>query len=72
MTVEKVEEYFKTVNLNDYDLGGVEIVEEDYEEIANKINSTGNSLKDVVDEYLYGIREILDESLDDDLEDDFK
>jgi hypothetical protein len=72
MTVEKVEKYFEAINLNHYGLGGVEITEDDYQVIADKVNATGDSLKTVVDEYLYEIREILDEGLEDDLEDDLR
>jgi hypothetical protein len=79
MTIKEVEKYFKTVNLNDYDLGGFEIVEEDYKAIVDRVNSTGNSLKNVVNEYLFTIRETLDEdlftvrvTLDEDLENEYE
>lgn len=65
MTVENVKEYLKAVNLNDYDLGGVEITEEDCEKIVNEVNSDGSNLVNVVSQYLYRIREILDAGLDD-------
>jgi hypothetical protein len=70
MTIDKVEEYLDTINLNDYGLGGVEISEEDMEEIADKVNETGCDLEDAVDDVLYGIREILDQGLDD-IEDEY-
>lgn len=64
-TIEKVKKYFETINLNRYDLGGCEIVEEDLKTIAERIDSGKGSLEDVVDEYLYEIRDILDEGIDD-------
>jgi hypothetical protein len=63
MTAEKVKEYIESINLDDYDLGGVEITEEDYEEIAHRVNGTGGNLSNAVDTYLYGIRATLDEGL---------
>jgi hypothetical protein len=35
------------------------------EGIADKVNETGCDLEDAVDDVLYGIREILDQGLDD-------
>ena len=37
-TLEKVKEYFETINLNRYDLGGCEIGEEDFIKIMKKTN----------------------------------
>lgn len=66
ITVQDVERYFDDcVNLNDYDLGGCEITEDDYEIIAQKANEDGVDLELAVDDYLYGVREILDEGLED-------
>ena len=62
--LRKVKEYFETLNLNDFDLGGVEIVEEDFETMAEKLNKN-TDVKDVVEEYLYDVRKILDEELED-------
>lgn len=60
----KVKEYFETLNLNDFNLGGVEIVEEDFEAMAEKLNKN-TDVKNVVEEYLYNVRKILDEELED-------
>ena len=35
-TVEKVKEYFDTINLNHYDLGGCEFQDDDFETIAKR------------------------------------
>lgn len=36
-TIEKVKKYFETINLNRYDLGGCEIVEEDLEQSQREL-----------------------------------
>ena len=76
--IKNVEDYFFCLNLNSYDLGGVEFVEEDFETILNRIHleiekltkenksfNINEILEKKVDEYLYEIREILDEGLED-------
>ena len=64
-TVERVKEYFDTINLNRYDLGGCEISEEDLETIAERVNAGEGTIEQVTDDYLYKVREILDEGLED-------
>lgn len=65
MTKEDVRNYIDDeIDLDDYDLDGVEISDEDCEEIAEKVNSGNYELSDAVDEVFEGIREILDEGLD--------
>lgn len=70
-TFEKVKEYFNTINLNRYDLGGCEIGEDDFETIAERVDSGKGTVENVTDGYLYEVREILDEGLEDleDIED---
>lgn len=63
MNIEEIREYVKTVNLGDYDLGGVEITEEDLEEIKTLVGD-GKTLKEATDNVLYGIRKTLDEGLE--------
>lgn len=67
LTIEFIEDFFETnINLNDYDLGGVEITEEDYEIILERANKNINkNLEDIISDYLYEIREILDAGLED-------
>lgn len=65
---EKIEDYIDE-NLRYFELEGVEITEEDIEFIEEKINS-GKSIEDACDEVLSGIRECLDEGLDDEWDDD--
>lgn len=62
--MEQLRAYMKTINLNDYDLGGVEIVEEDLEAIYEEMQC-GTKMETAVDDYLYEVRRILDEGLDD-------
>ena len=64
-TLEKVKEYFNTINLNDYDLGGCEISEEDLETIAERVDAGKGTVESATDDYLYEVREILDEGLED-------
>lgn len=54
-----IREYINTINLNDYDLGGCEITDEDIEIIAKRWESH-KDIGEVVSEYLCGIRNILD------------
>lgn len=63
-----IENYFDSVNLEDYDLGGCEITDDDFQVIAEKMRNTGDRLEVVVDEYLKGIREVLDEGLEEELD----
>lgn len=63
-TFEKVKEYFETINLNRYDLGGCEFTDEDFETIAERVDAGKGTIESVTDNYLYEIREILDEGLD--------
>lgn len=64
MSIEEIKTYVDNLNLNDYDLGGVEITEEDLQEIKTSIDA-GKTIKEAVDDCLYGIREILDAGIDD-------
>ena len=57
---ERIKEYLSTINLNDYDLGGCEIVDEDIDAIASKMCNGKDSIENVVEEYLCEIRKILD------------
>lgn len=63
--LEKVKEYFKTINLNRYDLGGCEIAEEDFKTIAERVEAGKGTIESVTDDYLYEVRKILDEGLED-------
>lgn len=65
LSIEDVRNYIETLNLNDYDLGGCEITEDDYEIILERVKTSGN-LKKEVDEYLYAVREILDAGIEED------
>lgn len=56
---DNIRKYLNKINLNDYDLGGVELTEEDIDNIENKINA-GSSLEEATDDVLYAIRECLD------------
>ncbi|MGF0102043.1 hypothetical protein [Bariatricus sp. SGI.019] len=64
-TFEKVKEYFDTINLNRYDLGGCEFQDDDFETIAERVNTGEGTIEQVTDDYLYKVREILDEGLED-------
>lgn len=68
MNVETVREYMEQITLDDYGLGGVEITEDDFETVSERIKSSNRSLENVVHEYLLEIREVLDAGLDDELE----
>lgn len=63
--IEKIKHYVESLNLNDFDLGGCEITEEDYQAIMEKMEGQNLSLSDAVYEYLLEIREVLDDGLDD-------
>ena len=66
MNIKTIREYMENINLDDYELGGVELVEEDFESVLETMKNDNKNLEDVVHEYLIGIREILDMELDDD------
>lgn len=64
MRIDEIKDYIdQNINLGDYDLGGVEITEEDYEAIRTKIEE-GEKLEKAVESYLIGIRNVLDEGLE--------
>ena len=78
LTLKDVKSHFDTLNLNRYDLGGCEFVEDDFiivkqrveEEIKKKSKNNESIdipaiLKEKMDEYLYEVREIFDEGLED-------
>ena len=58
-----IEDILEHTNLDDYELGGVEITQDDVTNIASKIHA-GDDINTAVDEYLTGIREVLDAGLD--------
>lgn len=61
MTKEDVRQYFdEDVDLDDYDLGGCEINDEDYQSIADAVNEGDMEISEAVDAYLDGVREILE------------
>lgn len=64
-TFEKVKEYFDTINLNHYGLGGCEFQDDDFEIIAERVEAGKGTIESVTDDYLYEVREILDEGLED-------
>lgn len=64
-TFEKVKEYFDTINLNHYDLGGCEFQDDDFKIIAERVEAGKGTIESVTDDYLYEVREILDEGLED-------
>ena len=64
---EEIKKYVDSLNLNDYDLGGVEITDEDIDNIVEKVLH-GVNIESATDEMLYDIRNTLDEGLDDILE----
>lgn len=61
---ERVAEQMRKINLGDYDLDGVEITEDDFVNIAQRIVS-GTALTDAIHACLLEIREALDVGLDD-------
>lgn len=61
--VAEIKKYIDTINLSDYDLDNVELVDEDYDEIIRKINA-GLSLPTAIGTHLCEIRQVLDEGLD--------
>lgn len=68
MKIQDVKNRMRQFNLNDWDLGGVEMTEEDYEEIALK--ATPENLDCVICDYLCTVRKYLDDGLDEIPEED--
>ena len=68
MTIKAIEDYFDSVNLGHYGLDGCEITDDDFQVIAEKMENPGDRLEIAVDEYLKGIREVLDEGLEEELD----
>lgn len=66
--LEMIEEYFSSLNLGDYDLGGCEFAEDDFKTVLKRMEDGGKDLKEVVHQYLLEIREILDEGLEEDMD----
>lgn len=64
LTLETVEEYFDSINPDDYELGGVEITDDDFNTVLERVKNSDASLENVVDQYLKEIREVLDEGLE--------
>lgn len=65
--VDDIKAYLQDVNLGDYDLGGVELTEEDYEAILRHVQATEEgerTLEEIVDAYLFEVRDILDAGLE--------
>ena len=60
---EKIEDYMEN-NLKYFELEGVEITEDDFDFAEKKVKQ-GKSIEDACDEVLRGIRECLDDGLED-------
>lgn len=60
---EKIEDYMKN-NLKYFELEGVEVTEDDFDFAEEKVKQ-GKSIEDACDEVLRGIRECLDDGLED-------
>lgn len=69
INVEDVEKYFASVNLGDFDLGGCQFSQEDYEMILKRMEESGRGMDEVVEEFLFETRDTLDEGLEDEIED---
>lgn len=65
---EKIEDYMEN-NLKYFELEGVEITEDDFDFAEEKVKQ-GKSIEDACDEVLRGIRECLDDGLEDEIEED--
>ena len=65
---EKIEDYMEE-NLKYFELLGVEITEDDFNFAEEKVRQ-GKSIEDACDEVLRGIRECLDDGLEDFAEED--
>ena len=52
-----VKDYFKTVNLDKYDLGGCEFTDDDFRTIAVRWICSNRSLEIIVHEYLLELRD---------------
>ena len=64
LDIESIRDYMGSVCLDDYDLGGCEIAEDDFYTIRERLLDSGSKLEDVVHQYLLEIREVLDEGLE--------
>lgn len=64
---ERIESYIED-NKKGFELEGVEITEDDIDNVLSKIRDDGLSLETSCDEVLQGIRDTLDEGLEDDVE----
>ena len=62
--IKKIGDFFETINLGDYDLEGVEFTEDDFVTIAERLKNSNKTLEEIVDKYLYEIREVLDIGLE--------
>ena len=74
LDIESIRDYMDSVCLDDYDLGGCEITEDDLFAIRERVHDSGSKLEDVVHQYLLEIREMLDDGLeaaDEEVTDDF-
>lgn len=60
---KNIENYIEH-NIKNYQLEGVEFCNEDYE-FAEKLIAEGKSLKDACDEMMQGVRDCLDEGIED-------
>lgn len=66
LSIEEVRSHIETLNLNDYDLGGCEVgSDEDCEMIIERINRGEGDLEEVTNNFLYQVRDVLDEGLED-------
>lgn len=70
ITLDDIETCMNSVRLKHYGLEGVEITEEDYQTVLERVISSGKDLESIVDEYLGEIREVLDSGLEDGFEED--
>ena len=72
LSIEEVRDYLATINLNDYELGGCEVgSDDDCELIIERFNKGEGTFEEVVDKFLCDVREILDEGIDDEEEDEY-
>lgn len=63
--IETIEKYFKdNINLNDYDLGGCEFCDEDFEVIQMRMEEYGETIDDAICKYLFTVRDVLDTGLE--------
>ena len=72
LTNEIVRDYLENINLNDYELGGCEVgSDDDCELIITRFNNGEGTLEEVVDKFLCDVREILDEGIEDEENDEY-